>query len=411
MVIINALMPFDESGFLGSVRISNGLITQIAASIMPEEGEEVIDAAGRWLLPGLVDLDCQAARYLIKENLSTLLSQLAAGGATTVLLQPDKELKLTDPEMLSMVTSTMASEDGVCVVQACQACDGERLNDLAILLDAGAAAITTSSDIDSNLLLRSAQYAAMTEKPLIVACNDSSLQGAGVMHEGAIAASMGLPGWPVVAETAETARVIEIARYTKATLWLRHLSCAISLQLTKRAKAEGVQLAAGVHVHHLLLDESACEGFNTFAKTIPPLRSTKDREALLQGVGEGSIDYVSSGNVPVVEATKDVAFEVASSGIESSSIFLPLLYTAVVVRGGMTMKDLVRVGAETPARLLGLWDRGVLKEGLRADLILFDPSLPSDPALLPKGSPYATYSLMGRVDAVWGGGRLLWGGK
>lgn len=379
MLIRNGTVWSEEGSQTADVRLEEGLVVQVAPGLSPEPGEEVFDAAGLHLLPGAVDLHFNLADEEGKscESTGRALVNALEGGITTAVVPPHM-IPMVDGRSAMKYLHSLAEESGGADVKACASATvkgkGEVLSNLSLLLKAGAAAVWTESDMDGNVLRRACEYGKMAGKPLVVRCRNRAMEGAGVMHEGAEAAKMGLPGMPRFAETSEGAKVAEIGAGTGCAVVLQSLSAKESLEVVKRGKERGDKLYATVDLPHLLLTDAACREFDTMGKTLPPLREETDRKALLEGVKSGLVDAVVSNHQAQDLNAKDTPFELAGPGIATASYFLSLFHTELVASGELTLADYCRLCAVNPAGILGLEDRGRIAPGKKGDLVLFDPA-------------------------------------
>jgi dihydroorotase len=225
------------------------------------------------------------------------------------------------------------------------------------------------------------------------------------MNDGFSASKMGLSGISKISETAEVAKVSEMAHSYGATVVLKSLSTKRSLEIAKAHKALKSDLYAEVSIHHLAKNDTSCDGFNTYAKLMPPLREEDERKALVGALKEGMVDVLTSAHSPKSILYKDVAFEDAAFGIGSIEEFLTLVYTFLVKNKVIDLGELIRICCVNPARVLGLASKGSIQEGFDADLVLFDPKESYE--VTNKHSLYFGDTLYGKVKKVIVGGTLL----
>lgn len=369
MLIINAKL-IDHSGKKdGSLRVEESIISEIG-DLAPKAGEEVIDAKGAWLLSGAVDLNFHLKDPGSKriETIGEATADATRGAITTILASPDTTPAIDNETVVEYILAKASATAGARVLIAGEVAKQDKLNNIAKLFAAGASAIGAKSSLAGNAFRRACEYALMADKALFVSCKNDSIDGAGVMHDGEVAASMGLLGIPDYSESSEALKVAEIAKSIGNKLVIE----AISSQKTINALARTDKLYLQVLLPHLLLTDQECLGFNTNAKISPPLREESDRKALIGAIKNGTIAIISSGHLPQDLSSKDQPFELATSGISSARYFLPLLYTYLVKSGDLTIEELARSVSYNPAKVLNE-PCGELKVGLRADLVLFDP--------------------------------------
>jgi dihydroorotase len=298
------------------------------------------------------------------------------------------------------------------IAAATQGMRGEVMTEMASLRDAGAVAFS-----DDGLPIRNAavmrrvlEYARGVGRPVIAHCEDLDLRGAGVVHEGAHATCCGLPASPAEAETVMVARDLELAHLTGARLHIAHVSAARSVELVREAKARGVRVTAEVTPHHLALCDECVRGFSTDFKMAPPLRTARDREALEDGLCDGTLDCVATDHAPHAPHEKDVEFSGAPFGVIGLETALGVVLELVHQRRLQPLEAIDRLSSR-PARVLGL-RAGTLEVGARADLVLIDPERVwkverSELRSRSKNSPFLGRELRGRALRTWVSGRLV----
>ncbi len=365
MVIKNAKIVKSDGLVEGDVLIFDGKIQKIGSML---EDEEILDAKGTYLLPGLIDLDVRLYDDKISAaNLLRLGKKALKGGVTTAMLMPDTSPAIDDEISLDFVRSQSLPIDLRPTIQAIK--EGG-LSEISILLKKGAAGVYTSSDINPFLLARIFEYAKMHEIPLHIAPRNRIFQDVGVMNDSQTAFELGLGGIDTLEEKAEVAKVIEYSEHYKVPVLFKGVSTTKSLDLITRSSL----CRAEVGIHHLLLNDRACLGYNTLAKIMPPLRDEEERKKMLQALKEGKIDIISSLHSPKSKLFKDVSFNDAKFGIDSIEVLLPLAYTFLVKNEIMDMPRLCSLLCENPGKYVD--DHvGKIEEGYRANLILFDPKI------------------------------------
>jgi len=407
MLIKNALIHTNEGLVPKDVLIKEGKIISISPSLDATSGEEVIDASGLYLLPGLIDLNVRFANSTLnKEHIDKLSFSCLKGGVTTAVVMSDFTPRLDSATLLELVKFKIDQAKINIQMSAPLADEKEdQLHNIATLLNNGAAAILADSHRNSNLLRRGMQYAIMKKRPFFVQCYEPNLDDNGLMNDGFAASKMGLSGISKISETAEVAKLSELAHFYGATVVLKSLSTKRSLEIAKAHKALNSDIYTEVSIHHLAKNDSSCEGFNTYAKLMPPLREEEERKALVSALKEGMVDVLTSAHSPKSILYKDVAFEDAAFGIGSIEEFLTLVYTYLVKNEVIDLGELVRICCENPAHVLGLEHKGSIKEGFDADLVLFDPKESYE--VTNKNSLYCGDTLYGKVKKVIVGGTLL----
>ncbi len=375
MLIKNASIPTQKGLEIVDILVVNGIIETIAPSL-DIKSSVVINAENCVVLPGFVDLNVRFSNSTLNQShIDKLALRCLKGGVTTAVVMSDFTPRLESATLLDLVKFKIDQALIDIQLSAPLAAEKEdQLHNIATLLNNGASAILANSNRNANLLRRGMQYATMKDKPLFVQCYEPNLDDNGVMNEGVIASKLGLSGISNVSETTEVAKVSEMALFYGANVVLKTLSTRRSLDIVSTQKQLNRSLYSEVSIHHLAKNDTACDGFNTYAKLMPPLREEKERLALLEALKEGKIDILTSAHAPKSILYKDVAFEDAAFGLGSVEEFLNLAYTYLVKTGVIDFATLVDVCATKPAMIVGELKKGALKEGYCADIILFDPN-------------------------------------
>ena len=421
-LIINAHLVDPETGReeKGAVAIENGLIHEwghaIDASAKPE-GALVIDAKGRALAPGLIDLRAfvgePGAEH--RESLATASRAAAAGGVTTVVCMPDTNPPIDDPAVVDYIIRRARDTAGVRLIPSAaltKGLQGKEMTEFGLLGVAGAVFFTDGARSVSNaqVMRRALTYARDFDALIVHHVEEPSLSLDGVMNEGELSSRLGLPGIPKAAETIMLERDLALVRLTGARYHAAMISCAESLAIIKRAKEEGLPVTCGVSINHLALNENDIGSYRTFLKLSPPLRAEEDRRAMIEGVASGLIDVIVSDHNPQdVEAKRQPFIECADGAIGLETMLLVAL--RLVHNGDLTLPNLLRAMSTRPADLLHM-KQGRLRKGAPADLILFDPDEPFvlDPETLHsrcKNTPFDGARLQGRVHMTMVGGRIV----
>jgi dihydroorotase len=399
------------------IDIEDGRIVALGAALdgVPEE---IIDATGLWLAPGLVDLHAHLREpgQEYKENIATGTWAAAKGGFTTVCCMANTD-PVNDSPAVSEFIQQRAQECGrvrVCVIAAAtRGLHGEIMSEMASLAAVGAVAFSDDGRVIMNgaVMRRVLEYARGVNRPVIVHCEDLNLRGSGVVHEGPHSTCSGLPGSPAEAETVMVARDLELARLTGAHVHIAHLSASRSVELIREAKAAGVRVTAEVTPHHLSLTDEETRGYDTNSKMSPPLRLARDREALREGLADGTIDCVATDHAPHAAFEKDVEFTNASFGVVGLETALPVVLDLVREERLTALEAIDRMSTR-PARLMGL-RAGTLEIGSPADLLLIDPERvwKVEAATLvsrSKNSAFLGRELRGAAVGTYVGGNLVY---
>jgi len=370
--------------------------------------DEVIDASGCVVCPGLIDLGARL------NSIEAELAAAVAGGVTSVVVPPDADPPLDEPELADRLVHR-GKEIGKARVLPLGALtlglQGERLSELAGLKKAGCVAFSQAKVpvVDTEALLRSLEYAATFDFPVFLHPQDHWLSRNGIAHDGEVAARLGLAVIPVAAETIAIATIVQLVRDTGCRVHLTRLSSAAGVALAKAAMAAGLPLSFDIGVHHLLLTENDIGFFNTHARFQPPLRTQVDRAALSAAAAEG-FAAICSDHTPVGADDKLVPFAEAKPGATGLEVLLPLTLKWAEQEGVSLGAALARITC-APAAILGL-EAGSLAEGAAADICIFDPEAswtltPESLKSRGKNSPWLGFQMNGKVRRTLVDGRIV----
>jgi dihydroorotase len=400
------------------LRIEDGCIAAIGKDL---PGDEVLDAAGCVVCPGLVDIHVHFREpgFESKETIETGSRAAARGGFTTVVTMPNTNPPIDSGEMVGFHNRRAQETACIRVLSAAAATKGRsggETNDMAELKAAGAVAVTDDgSDVPSSLVMRRVlECAAASGLPYLAHAEDGSLAAGGAMNEGSTSVRLGLPGIPKAVEDIATDRVIHLARLTGAHVHLCHVSSAESLDSVRRAKARGLRVTCETAPHYWTLTDAAIDAFGANAKMNPPLREAEDVEAIKAGFADGTIDCIATDHAPHTAAEKEGGPKAAPFGIVGSETALGLVLTGLVEPGVIPLERAIELMTAAPARLLNL-PAGSLTEGEPADICIFDPreAWTVDPAdFVSKGrnTPFTGMVLRGRVRATLCAGQIVYQG-
>lgn len=387
----------------GALRCGDGVILAVGSEVAPQQGDEVIQARGKLLAPGLVDLGVFAVDK----------PAFHFGGITRAALMPDQSPPLDLPSRVNFIAKSGKPDLWVHpLAAATRGLEGRELAEIALMQDAGARGIATGRRwiADSGVMLRLLQYAAMLGLVVVAHAEDGGLGGEAAATAGEIATRLGLPAAPAEAEALAIARDIALAELAGARLHIRQVTTAKGFDLVRAAKARGLPVTCGITPAHFMLSDLATADFRTFTRLSPPLRAEADRQAALGAIADGTIDVIASGHDPRGPEDKRLPFADALPGMAGAETLLAM--TLGLVRDGVI--DLPRAFdllARNPARILGV-PAGALETGLEADLALIDPDAPwiidrRKMEATADNTPFDRQGAQGRVLGLWKGGVRL----
>ncbi len=406
--IIDPARGTDE---VADLFVSDGKVQASGRDLGRPDDAIVLEATGKVVAPGLIDLHVHL-REPGQEDLETVATgamAAAAGGFSAVCAMPN-----TDP-----VTDNQAAV-GFIVSQAQRAAKarvypigavslgqkGQQLAEFGELVGAGAVAVSDDGKpVASSHLMRTAlEYARTFGIPVADHCEDPTLSAGGAMHEGLVSTRLGLKGIPAAAEEIMVARDILLAELTGGHVHLCHMSTRGSVELIRRAKEKKLRVTAEACPHHFTLTHEACEGYNTNAKMNPPLREPEDREAVRQGLRDGTIDVICTDHAPHHYDAKEREFDDAPNGIIGLETALGLAVTELVDTSLLSLGDLVNRMSTMPARIFNL-PGGSLAPGTAADVVVFDPAAvwtvrPEEFYSKSRNTPFAGRRLRGRAETT-----------
>ena len=372
------LLVHDNELKLQDVLISEGKIAEIADEITTP-ATRTIDAQGALLTPGLVDVHVHFREpgFAYKETVATGSQAAARGGFTTVLAMPNLDPVPATPAAFTQIKANNEANGRVHIYQYAAISEGltsADVSDMEALAADGAIAFTNDGKgvQTAATMLTAMQAAAKVKRPLVAHVEDESLVNGGVMNLGKRSKELGLPGIDPLAESSQLARDLVIAKATGVHYHVAHISTKESVDLVRFAKSQGIQVTAEVSPHHLLLDETDITGDNAYFKMNPPLRTPTDRQAVIAGLLDGTIDMVATDHAPHSLAEKQRSFIGAAFGITGIETSFQLMYTHFVKSGIATLEQLLQWMVVQPREAFNLPGQSELTVGAPADLALFD---------------------------------------
>jgi dihydroorotase len=417
-LIKNGIIFYQGTLVKKDILITQNKIADISDQLTVD-ADQIIDATGKHVFPGFVDMHAHLRDpgQTYKEDIITGTKAAAKGGFTTVCAMPN-----TDPVVDNIATvefiQRRAKDLGSCKVKVIGAItkqlEGKEISEMATMQEGGIVAVSDDGKCVQNgkLMMNCMKYAANFHLPVIIHAEDYNIAGKGQIHSGKVATQLGLSGIPAIAEELIIARDIMLAESTKCALHVAHVSSAKALELIKQAKDKGLPVTCEVTPHHLTLNEEACLDFDTNTKCKPPLRSEKDRIALVEALKTGLIDCIATDHAPHADYEKELEFDRAPFGINGFEAAFASLYTNLVLPGHLSLERLVGSMTSAPSGLLNLC-AGALENGAPADVTIVDLDdticLTNENMLSKaKNTPWLGKELKGKVITTLCDGIVTW---
>jgi dihydroorotase len=446
--VVDPASGFDQ---IGDVWIQDGQIAKVLAGTghpVPA-GVERLDASGMVVCPGLIDLHVHLREpgQTAKETIATGAECAARGGFTTIVCMPNTLPRIDSAGTVALIQEK--ARQALVRVEVTgtlsKGMEGQELASIGSLSKAGVVALTDDGHCIQNneLMRRACEYALMFGLPVMDHCQDYGLVSDGVMHEGYWSTILGLRGWPSAGEEMIVARNILLAERTGTPIHCQHLSAAGSVRLIREARRRGVPISGEACPHHFTLTDACIAGseafwrqdgvelakrffegvevpswpvYDTHFKMNPPLGSASDREAILEGLADGTLTIIGSDHAPHTESEKEVEFDQAPFGITGLEVELALSLMQLFHTGRVSLIDLLGKFTVNPARLLRFRDgRGTLAEGAVGDVTVFDPNQVwmrrrEETASKSRNDPFTGWQMRGKARATIVGGRVVWRG-
>ena len=367
----------------GAILIEDGKVKAIGSGVASQLPSDIlrVDGGGKIAAPGIVDMHVTTGEPGAehRETLKSASKAAAAGGVTTIVCMPDTDPVIDDIALVDFIKRRARDTARVHVepyAAMTRGLKGQEMTEIGLMLEAGAVALSNGRKAVTNaqVMRRVMQYANDFGALVVHHPEDPDLVGNGVMNLGETATRLGLTGIPAEAETIMVARDIRLAQLTGCRYHASQISCAESLDIIRRAKDKGLNVTCGVSINHLTLNENDIGLYRTFYKMSPPLRTEEERQAMIAGVADGTIDVIVSAHDPQDVDTKRHPFAECADG----AVGLETMLAAAMrlIHGEqLSLMQAFKALSTTPAKLLGL-DAGTLAPGSAADIILFDPDEP-----------------------------------
>lgn len=371
--------PKTQHDAVSDVFIDNQLVLAIGDKPEGFEADRIIDARNKLVLPGLIDIQCRMRQPGFTQK-ATILSETTAAvrnGITSLCLPPDSIPVVDNTAVIELIHHSNQKAGNRCHLYTIGAftkgLEGEQLSNMGTLKNAGCVALSNALKPFANNLVqrRAMEYAAGQDILVVIQPYDQALYSNGCAHEGALTTRLGLPPIPEAAETAALAKDIELVAQTGATTHFGQLSCARSVEMIRKAKMDGLPITADVSMHQLFLTDRDIDGFDSNKLVIPPLRSEQDKDALREGLRDGTIDCICSDHQPHNTDAKLQPFPSAEPGISTLDTFLPLAFR-LIAEGLLSRTEVLSRVTCNPARIFQL-PAGQIAAGELADITILDP--------------------------------------
>ncbi len=422
MILFRKIRYLDSAAqalVAGELLVRDGRIADFGPSLGQPDGATIIEAEGAVLCPGLVDMRASLGEpgFEYRETIASAAAAAAAGGITTIAVLPDSSPPIDDPALVHLITARGDETGSLSLLPyaaATRGCAGQELAEYGLLKAAGAIAFTDGAKtIASSRLMRLAlSYASGFGMRIVQHPEDAELAKGGAATSGARASWMGLPGIPAAAEAICVARDIRLAELADGAVHFAHVTTAEALALIRQAKDKGLRVTCDAAPPYFDLNETAIGGYRTYAKLSPPLRAEADRQAVLAGLRDGTIDAIASDHQPRDADDKRLPFAEASPGGAGLATLLGVTL-AQVQSGHLTLPQALALLTARPAAWLGI-GAGVIAKGAPADLCLFHPerSWQVNAGQMPgkaQNTPFDGRALEGVVLGTWKNGARVYG--
>lgn len=370
--------PRTNTNQITDIRITDGQISELGSSLSPLDDEQMIELNGLTVSPGLIDthIHFRDPGLTYKEDLHTGALAAAKGGVTSVICMANTKPTVDSVETLKDIL-TRGAKEKIRIYQTAavsQGLKGEIMNDFDALKAAGACGFTDDGIplLDADFCSKAMEKAAQLNMPISLHEEDKSFITNNGINAGKVSEKLGIKGSPSIAEEVMVARDCMLALHTKAPVVIQHISSGNSVALVRLAKKLGADIHAEATPHHFTLTEEAVLSYGTLAKMNPPLRTEKDRLAIIEGLKDGTIDLIATDHAPHSEEEKNKPLTEAPSGITGLETSLGLGITNLVKTGHLTLMELLEKMTWNPAALYHL-PSGSIEKGAPADLVIFDP--------------------------------------
>lgn len=410
--------PANGIDGIKDIMIEGKIISLVADQIAVTDDVVVINAEGKIVTPGFIDMHAHLREPGLeyKETIYSGTRAAAAGGFTSVACMPNTNPVADNKAVVKFIIDQADKVGAVKVYpigSITKGCQGEELAEIGELKEAGVVALSDDGHpvVNSEIMRRALEYAQMFDLTIIDHCEDPNLVAEGYMHEGYISTVLGLRGIPSAAEEVMVARNIILAELTGSPVHIAHISTAGSVRMVREAKKRGILVTAEATPHHFTLTDEAVVGYDTATKVSPPLRSAEHREAVLEGLKDGTIDAIATDHAPHAREEKEVEYAYAPNGLVGLETAVPLVVSQLIDAGVLSWSEAVAKLTINPARILKI-AAGTLSVGAAADLTIIDPEQEAvvDPDKFyskGKNTPFKGWNLKGWPILTMVNGRVV----
>ena len=414
-IVSNGILEKD----IKDIYIEEGIIKKIGKNINTEN-VKMIDAKNNYVLPGFIDIGCKIFEngYESKDNIIKLSQAGAKGGYTTITTSSSAKPIVDNKTVVEYIHSKCKNETNINLYpigNMTKGGEGKEISEIGEMILTGVVAISDGDNPieDTNLLRDIFLYSRMFDITVMTTLIEPKLSKSGTVNYGCMATKLGLVGIPREAEEIETSKNIILAKYTGAKVHISYVTTKGTVELIRQAKKEGVSITCSTAPHYFTLTDRELDNYNTFVKVMPPLREEQDIQAIKEGLKDGTIDIIASGHSPSLYEKKVTEFERAEFGISSLDIAFNIANTKLLKESDFSIEDITILMSKNPANVLGLKNKGEIKEGYDADIIIVDKEkekiIKSCEFLSrAKYSPYENMKVFGEVITTIVGGNVLY---
>lgn len=414
-IVSNGVLEKD----IKDIYIEDSIIKKIDKNINIEN-VEIIDAKNNYVLPGFIDIGCKIFEngYESKDNIIRISQAGAKGGYTTITTSSSAKPIVDNKTVVEYIHSKCKNETNINLYpigNMTKGGEGKEISEIGEMILTGVVAISDGDNPieDTNLLRDIFLYSRMFDITVMTTLIEPKLSKNGTVNYGCMATKLGLVGIPREAEEIETSKNIILAKYTGAKVHISYVTTKGAVELIRQAKKEGVNITCSTAPHYFTLTDRELDNYNTFVKVMPPLREEQDIQAIKEGLKDGTIDIIASGHSPALYEKKVTEFERAEFGISSLDVAFNIANTKLLKESDFSIEDITILMSKNPANVLGLKNKGEIKEGYDADIIIVDKEKEkiiksSEFLSRAKYSPYENMKVFGEVITTIVGGNVLY---